>query len=448
LPLVESALANAFRPGAALDDPFLFTGRRDQVIELAQNLHVLGVCPVIYGERGLGKSSLALQAQRIAMGDVTLLEDYGADQWILGADDAYLAFYVPCSDSTEDTPGILQRVINSFSSIAIDRTTEANQLIDRTTKRRITLKVFQAETERRYQVPEASSAYDDLAIDEKLLAMASRLSQAHEQRILVIIDELDLVRDTSGLGSFIKNASSEDLKFLLVGIGQNVSSLLSDHQSIERIAIPIRIPLMTEEELSQIVDRAMERLADLGIQYTFDRNATLNLATLAAGFPWFVHVLGQSALLTVHSDNRKVVDPYDVEVAVRSLSDNRFAQRFRDLYQAAVGDLWKREAVLRTFALWPGQDIPTGGIYRVLKRVGITNPSPYVAHLASGSYGPILVRPPLQKRGTWRFANQMFKVYIKVRRPLFDVNGRIRQAWRAEFAGTDFAAEAESMWVR
>jgi hypothetical protein len=39
-------------------------------------------------------------------------------------------------------------------------------------------------------------------------------------------------------------------------------------------------------------------------------------------------------------------------------------------------------------------------------------------------------------------------VYIKVRRPLFDVNGRIRQAWRAEFAGTDFAAEAESMWVR
>jgi hypothetical protein len=447
LPLVESVLANAFRPGAALDDPFLFTGRRDQVVELAQHLHTVGVCPIIYGERGLGKSSLALQAQRIAMGDVTLLEDYGAHRWTLGEDNAYLAFYVPCTDSIVDTPGILQRIINSFSSISTDEATEANQLIDRTTSRRITLKIFQAESQRRFQVPEASPTYDDLAIDEKLLAMASRLSRIHEQRILVIVDELDLVQDTSGLGSFIKNASSEDLKFLLVGIGQSVSNLLSDHQSIERIAMPIRIPLMSEEELGQIVDRAMERLAELDIQYTFDKIAIQKLATLASGFPWFVHVLGHSALLAVHDSNRNTVDAYDIDVAVRSLSDNRFAQRFRDLYHAAVAELWKREAVLRTFALWPSQDIPTNGIYRVLKRLGISNPSTYVNHLSSGAY-PILVKPPLQKRGAWRFANQMFKVYVKVRKPMFDVNGRIRQAWRAEFAGTEFADEAESLWVR
>jgi Cdc6-like AAA superfamily ATPase len=445
LPLVESVVVNAFRPGAALDDPFLFTGRRDQVIELAQNLHVVGVCPIIYGARGLGKSSLALQTQRIAMGDVTLLQDYGAHQWILGEDETYLAFYVPCSDSTGDTQGILQRIINSFSSISLDQSTEANQLVDRTTKRQITLKVFQAETQKRFQVPEAFPTYDDLAIDEKLLAMAEHLSQAHEQPVMVIIDELDLVRDTSGLGSFIKNASSEDLKFVLVGIGQNVSSLLSDHQSIERIAIPIQIPLMIDQELSQIVDRAMNRLADFGLQYTFDQSASQRLATLASGFPWFVHVLGQSALLTVHSENRRTVDAYDIDFAARSLADSRFAQQFRDLYQAAVGESWKRELVLRAFALWPGLDIPTSYIYRVLGRLDIANPSPHVAQLSSGSYGPILVRPPLQKRGVWRFANQMFKVYVKVRRPVFDINRRLRQAWLVEFAGTEFAGEAESM---
>jgi hypothetical protein len=79
-----------------------------------------------------------------------------------------------------------------------------------------------------------------LALDEKLLDRASRISQEYERRILVILDELDLVRDTSGLASFVKNASSSDLKFVLVGIGQNVSSLLSDHESIERMVVPYK----------------------------------------------------------------------------------------------------------------------------------------------------------------------------------------------------------------
>ena len=61
------------------------------------------------------------------------------------------------------------------------------------------------------------------------------------------------------------------------------------------------------------------------------------------------------------------------------------------------------------------------------------------------------MRPPLQRRGIVRFANEMFKVYVKVRRPLFDVDekiqidvdGKIQDAWRIEFFGTEFADDAE-----
>jgi hypothetical protein len=114
LALVGAALSNAFCPGDALDEPSLFTGRRDQIIQLGQYLHTRGVCPVVYGPRGLGKSSLALQAQRIAQGHVKLLEDYGAPEWAFGEDDAYLAFYVPCTDAIRNTSSILQRVVNSY----------------------------------------------------------------------------------------------------------------------------------------------------------------------------------------------------------------------------------------------------------------------------------------------------------------------------------------------
>jgi hypothetical protein len=116
LALVGAALSNAFCPGDALDEPSLFTGRQDQIIQLGQYLHTRGVCPVVYGPRGLGKSSLALQAQRIAQGHVKLLEDYGAPEWAFGEDNAYLAFYVPCTDAIRNTSSILQRVVTTSVS--------------------------------------------------------------------------------------------------------------------------------------------------------------------------------------------------------------------------------------------------------------------------------------------------------------------------------------------
>lgn len=72
-----SAVSNAFMPNSEISDPALFAGRRHEVANLAEALHAHGSCPLIIGHRGLGKTSLALQIGRIAMADVTLLEDIG-----------------------------------------------------------------------------------------------------------------------------------------------------------------------------------------------------------------------------------------------------------------------------------------------------------------------------------------------------------------------------------
>ncbi len=441
--LVDKALRNAFRPGKELDDPFLFAGRQEQIIELAQNLQVEGVCPIIYGARGLGKSSLALQVERIAKGDVTLLENYGRRTLALPSEDTYLAYYVRCLDSMPDTRSILQKVINLFSETPMNEPPGPEQLTGRTTTRRFTLKLFQSESQRSYGPADKPTVYAEPSLDEKLVDTATRLSRAHDKPVLVIIDELDLVRDTGGLASFIKNASSLDLKFILVGIGQNVSDLLGDHQSIERIIVPIHLPVMKEPELIQIVDRAMERLADLGLHYAFNRAASLSLARLASGFPWFVHVIGQAALLVAHDANQRVVTANDVETAVTSLASSRFAQQFRDRYYRAVRDSRNRETVLRAFAAWPNQNIPTNEVYPVLRQLGISNPSPYVRELTSERYGLILLRPPYQERGAWRFENEMFKVYVRVSPGIFGVAEPLCRAWHAQFDGTAFADAAD-----
>jgi Cdc6-like AAA superfamily ATPase len=144
---VRDILVNAFTPEREVEDPALFAGRRSQVVELAHNLHTRGTCPIIYGARGLGKSSLALQAQRIAMGDVTLLHDYGAHEWAIEADDAFRVFYVKCFSTTKDSSAILQLVINSFGGTpSHDRAKSASQPVDRTWRKRLSFKFFETET--------------------------------------------------------------------------------------------------------------------------------------------------------------------------------------------------------------------------------------------------------------------------------------------------------------
>src|SRR4029453_5011284 len=134
----KTILTNVFHPGKEFDDPALFSGRSMQVVDLPKAMHAEGSCPIIYGDRGLGKSSLALQAQRIAMGDPSLLQlqetapaprltdvpslqfdNAGVEEWAFSQEESYLAFYVACSDATPTTKSVLQRLINSLTSVDI-----------------------------------------------------------------------------------------------------------------------------------------------------------------------------------------------------------------------------------------------------------------------------------------------------------------------------------------
>jgi hypothetical protein len=98
----HTLVVNAFRPGAVLDDPKLFAGRVPQIKVLTDALHSIGDCPVIYGNSGLGKSSLALQMGHIAEGDSDLLSSLGLRSRILSQESRYVPFFVTCDDETKD----------------------------------------------------------------------------------------------------------------------------------------------------------------------------------------------------------------------------------------------------------------------------------------------------------------------------------------------------------
>lgn len=412
-------VANAFRPATEMDDPRLFAGRRKEVRALVEALHTDGACPVIYGDRGLGKSSLALQGEWIAAGDTQLLDQYGMLEWNFGEEDYFIPVYVTCPADVRSTSDVLQRAINALVAAGEPGRGPSN-MVERTETIKLSLlKVFETEEVTKYVQPEQQTAVANFTPGEVLVDLANKVAKRTGHPVLMIVDEVDRVEDTTGLGAFIKTASSPNLRFLLVGIAQNLSELLADHLSIERSCVPIHVPQMTLAELRAIMDRAEEYLRmapNSRYRLAFTGEAKAELADLAAGFPWFVHVLGQAALSATLRGSGRSVTTSDIYYAVHDLTSNRFAQQFSDLYHQAVKNSERRETVLRALAAWPATDIPIADVYKTLKeQLDVPNPEYYKAQMCQPRYGSVLAPAPFPGKHIVRFRNHMFKVYISMR---------------------------------
>ncbi len=405
----------AFRPNRAMDDPELFAGRREQLEQLCQAMHSPGSCPIVLGDAGLGKTSLALQVQRIAMGDLSLLGTDRLEDWAFDEPDRYLTLFVQCTDAVDHLGALLQRLINALLEITPTPSDSSTHLVSRVTQHKLSLKVFDSSFQNSYAPEEFDRQFEHLDLEERVVRLAGYVTEKTGQPILFVIDELDRMHNTSGLASFLKAASGETMKFLVVGIAQSLSNLIADHGSIERIAWPVRVPHMRPSELEQILEQARERLYTERVYLSVTTTGARRLARIASGFPWFVHILGQEAFLSAWRDGSKIVGDLHVAAAVRELATNRFAQTMADRCQQAVRDSVNRERLLRTMARWAVTDVPTGDTYRIVEGMGVTNPSVYKGHLAQATYGRVIEAPPFQERGVVRFTNEMFKIYCRLR---------------------------------
>jgi Cdc6-like AAA superfamily ATPase len=234
----HSILVNAFRPAQEVDDPNFFAGRTRQIAELTDALHLIGSTPLIYGDRGLGKTSLALQMRLIAEGSVQLLSAQGLENRAFTEADRYLVIFVTCTDATRDFDGLLQALINA-AEVADFREEKPNyykakHLSERTTTQRLNLKIYGVERSSTFMPEERRPSYQNLSPTEKLQHLIELIIESYHRPILFIIDEIDRLRNTQGLASFIKATSEEYVKFALVGISSSIGNLLADHQSIER----------------------------------------------------------------------------------------------------------------------------------------------------------------------------------------------------------------------
>ena len=164
----HSVLVNAFRPAQEVDDPKFFAGRARQIAELTDALHLVGSTPLIYGARGLGKTSLALQMMGIAQGAVELLSAQRIQDKAFNETERYLVFLVTCTDATRNFDGLLQELINAAEEADFpetESTYRAKHLAERTMIQKISLKFIEVQRSRKFIPEKARRSYRNLSPD-------------------------------------------------------------------------------------------------------------------------------------------------------------------------------------------------------------------------------------------------------------------------------------------
>lgn len=248
------ALQEAFTPTQPKRSMSHFAGRRRMLARVVAALDEWKAHVVIFGDRGVGKSSLANIVVEIArQAGITVLE-------------------MPCSSDT------------TF------------EWLFRTLLRQIPLPFR----------PQGSGTQDagmaGLLPSGRFgpVELTAALKNLKDQHIIIRLDEFDRVQDQSfrqDMAETIKHVSDAgvSVSFLIVGVSDDLESLLGHHASLQRNLVGVHLPLMTGDEIDAVIDQG-----ERGARLRFQQGVREQLAFLSRGLPYQVQLLclhaGQSAI--------------------------------------------------------------------------------------------------------------------------------------------------------
>lgn len=378
-----TALGTCFRPSGPIDTGDLFSGRTSQIIQIGTTITTPGRHGVIYGERGVGKTSIASVAAEFF--PVTL------------------SIRVNC-DASDTFANLWQRVLEEI------------QLRSR-------LQSWQYGDVGRAIVGVAAQAFDG---DEIGPDRVRHFFRALDElgNVLVFLDEYDQIADYavhSLMAATIKTLSDDLVRstVVLVGVADNVDALIEEHESIERNMEEIPMPRMNYDEIRSIVNTGYEGVGISIEDATLDR-----LTRLPQGLPHFAHLLAQEAGKAAVLEGREVVNDQDLRKAIARCvqsSEASLTQVYHDATDSAHGDALFG-SVLLACALAPVDDLgyfAPSDILDPLQRVMDRRyeHSSFARHLVSfcNERGPVLERKGGERHWRYRFLNPRMRPFVLMR---------------------------------
>jgi len=377
-------VAEAFRPAAPIDRRDLFSGRGQQIADVFSVVAQPGQHAVVYGERGVGKTSLGLVAgQLLASSNV-------------------LTAWATC-DASDDFTTVWHKALGEIGYTTTRAAIGFGERVEESTETAAQLLGLGPVTP--HTVREALEQI------------------ARGQPLAIFLDEFDRFDDRDGRVLFadaIKALSDRVVPatIVLIGVADNVGELIREHRSVERALVQIQMPRMSSSELEEIATRG---IAAAGM--TIAGRAVGRITTLSQGLPHYTHLLTQLAAQAALAERRTDVTLGDVDAAVARAID-RAQQSIVDLYLEAVGGrrgiypevlLACALAEEDEFGFFAPADVREP-LSEILDRP--CKPSAFARHLerlSSESHGAVLQRHGGAGATRYRFVNPLLQPYVAMR---------------------------------
>lgn len=268
-------LRGAFTPSQPITDRRMFAGRIDVLTTLIRSLEDQRVHVIMYGERGIGKTSLVHVLTQAAQ------------------EARYIVVYVSC--------GAGSSFDEIFRAVAAD----------------VPLLFHRGFAPTANEAEKGGTLADLLPsgpLSPRLVA--DLFAKMTGTRLLVVLDEFDVCESPEfrrNIAELIKNLSDRAIRTQLViaGVAADLTELVEHIPSIRRNIFALQVPKMTASEISHLVENGEEVSG-----VTFDRTAIEFIVFVANGSPYLASLLSHHAGLAAIDKSRTKVTAEDVSIAV------------------------------------------------------------------------------------------------------------------------------------
>lgn len=234
---------------------------------------------------------------------------------------------------------------------------------------------------------------------------------------LLLIDEVDAIKNATEkqkLAEFVKLLSDghSPFKVLIVGIANTVGELTAGHPSVQRCLKETKLDRMSDDEIRSIVIEGSKKA-----RITFSDSATIKIANLSSGYPHFTHLLclkcaedainANKSNITV-DDLRKSIDSAvgDAEGTLRTTYEEATRSASTDMYRVTLlaaayleNDEFSASSLRESIAEIQGSTINQGSLNN------------YLGKLCSDGDGTVFRRVAM---GVYKFNDPRMPSYIKI----------------------------------
>ncbi|MEQ1734743.1 MAG: hypothetical protein ABL940_13790, partial [Bacteroidia bacterium] len=236
---------------------------------------------------------------------------------------------------------------------------------------------------------------------------------------LIVVDEFDQIKNTSGFASYLKSLATNTpgLKFCVVGVAQDIQNLMKEHQSSDRLfaGSVINLPSMNDDELTSIIKMAE---SSINKHIVFDDTAVKKIINYSKGHPYMVHLIGKQTFKTAFIEPIYSINENYIVNIVKGIAEKEADPVLEGRYKKAVASSKQREVVIKAFAnsVKGDGEILTSDAYRISEDQGVENASHYVGQLVIDDYGAELIK--IRER-YYRFKDSLFQTYVSARPSIF-----------------------------